>query len=166
MLSSPRFMETTLDHFATKEGLWMLFGVWQRQDLGKPVEWVRQWPTLAGNGYWNQNGLWLQELSRIPTSNPGMPCSSGHVKDVPSQCVPATPQTESYPHLPAQILMAKDPFSPVILSRLSKEPKHFSKLPSGQLQGQGDGTRYVLEVPASTTAIPIFLFISWDSFND
>lgn len=85
-----------------------------------------------------------------------MPCSSGHVKDVPSQWMPATPQTESYPHLPAQILMAEDPFSPVILGRLSKEPEHFPKLPSGQLQGQGVGTRYVLEVPASTTAILIF----------
>lgn len=144
-----------------RKGFGCFLEVWQRQDLGKPVEWVRQWPTLAGNGYWNQNGLWLQELSCIPTSNPGMPCSSGHVKDVPSQCVPATPQTESYPHLPSR----SDSSSPVILGHLSKEPEHFPKLPLVQLQGQGDGTRYVLEVPSLTTVIIIFLFISWDSFS-
>lgn len=46
-----------------RKGFGCFLEVWQRRDLGKPVEWVRQWPTLAGNGYWNQNGLWLQELS-------------------------------------------------------------------------------------------------------
>lgn len=86
-----------------------------------------------------------------------MPCSSGHIKDVPSQCVPVTPQTECYPLLPAQILMAKDAFSPVILGPLSKEPEHFPQLPSSQLQGQGDRTRNVLEVPASTYGNSNFL---------
>lgn len=40
-LRSPHFMEMTLNHFATKEGLWMLFGgVAGWQDPGKPVKWV------------------------------------------------------------------------------------------------------------------------------
>lgn len=34
-------MEMTMNHFATKKGLGMLFGgVAEWQDLGKPVEWV------------------------------------------------------------------------------------------------------------------------------
>lgn len=49
-------METALNHFATKEGLWMLWGgVAERQDLGKPVEWVC--PEAA-------NGLLWKELAR------------------------------------------------------------------------------------------------------
>lgn len=51
-------METALNHFATKEGLWMLWGgVAEWQDLGKPVEWVC--PEAA-------NGLLWRELVQKP----------------------------------------------------------------------------------------------------
>lgn len=48
-------METTLNHFATKEGLWILWGgVAQWQDLGKPVEWVC--PEAANGLLWKELG--------------------------------------------------------------------------------------------------------------
>lgn len=53
MLRSPRFMETTLNHFATKEGLRMFSGgVVKWQDLGKPVEWAR--PQAANGRLWKE----------------------------------------------------------------------------------------------------------------
>lgn len=46
-------MEMELNHFATKEGLWMLWGgVAEGQELGKPVEWVC--PGAANSLFWKE----------------------------------------------------------------------------------------------------------------